>query len=312
MPTAPAPALTRRELARLLSRIENGQAAADLARLYAVTGQAHVIGVTGAPGTGKSSLVNALTLYFRQSQPGITVAILAVDPSSPFSGGALLGDRIRMRDLAGDGGVFIRSMATRGMLGGLAPTTADAIRAFDAAGFTRIIVETVGAGQSEIDIARMAQTTLVIEAPGMGDDVQANKAGVLEIADILVVNKADRPDADNTVRALQAMLELGHRADWLPPIVPTIATGSGTPAPGITELAARIDAHRAFLLTEGRLVQRERAQLQAELFARLRDSLLAALLDRLEPGALDAILTHLTTRRIDPETAVRQLLDYLP
>jgi LAO/AO transport system kinase len=302
LPTA-TPALTRRELARLLTRIENRQATSELSALYPFTGQAHVIGVTGAPGSGKSSLVNALTLYYRQQQR--TVAILAVDPSSPFTGGAILGDRIRMRDLSGDPGVFIRSMATRGTLGGLAATTADAIRALDAAGFDLVIVETVGAGQSEVDIARMAHTTLVVEAPGMGDDVQAIKAGILEIADILVVNKADRPGADNTVRALQAMLELGHPAGWLPPILQTVATESR----GIAVIADHIEAHRFYLRQSGALISRERAQLEAELFTRLRETLLNQLLTRLEAGALSAILDQLTMRHIDPDTAVQRLID---
>jgi LAO/AO transport system kinase len=178
----------RRALARLLTAVENQRSGVDqaLAALYPHTGHAWVIGITGAPGTGKSSLVNALTKAYRTENK--TVAILAVDPTSPFSGGAILGDRIRMRDLAGDKGVFIRSMATRGSLGGLSRATRDVIRVLDAAGFDIILVETVGAGQSEVDIVRAAQTTIVVEAPGLGDDVQAIKAGILEIADVLVVN----------------------------------------------------------------------------------------------------------------------------
>lgn len=201
---------SRRALARALTAIESESpdAPALLAALYPHTGKAWVVGITGAPGTGKSSLVTALALAYRKL--GKTVGIVAVDPTSPFTGGAILGDRIRMRDLSGDSGVFIRSMATRGNLGGLAHTTRDLVRVMDAAGFDIILVETVGAGQSEIEIVRMAHTTLVVEAPGLGDDVQAIKAGILEIADILVVNKADRPGAENALRALRAMLELGH------------------------------------------------------------------------------------------------------
>ncbi|MFW5772871.1 MAG: methylmalonyl Co-A mutase-associated GTPase MeaB, partial [Phototrophicaceae bacterium] len=241
---------SRRAAARLLTMVENEREGVDeaLAALFPHTGRAWVIGITGAPGTGKSSLVNALAKALRRE--GRTVGIIAVDPTSPFTGGAILGDRIRMRDLSGDAGVFIRSMATRGSLGGLARTTRDAIRVLDAAGFDVVLVETVGAGQSEVDIVRTAQTTVVVEAPGLGDDVQAIKAGILEIADVLVVNKADRPGADNTVRALRAMLELGHpvsrrrviahhgqlieaaatdsqaepEALWVPPIVKTAAT----------------------------------------------------------------------------------------
>ncbi|MFP4322681.1 MAG: methylmalonyl Co-A mutase-associated GTPase MeaB, partial [Anaerolineales bacterium] len=250
----------RRALARALTHIENDTAPALLAALYPHTGQAHYIGVTGAPGTGKSSLVNALALHLRRA--GQTIAILAVDPSSPFTRGAVLGDRIRMRDLSGDPGVFIRSMATRGSLGGLAPTTLDLARALDAAGFDVVILETVGAGQSEVAIAGAAHTTLVVEAPGLGDDIQANKAGILEIADILVVNKADLPAARGAVAALRGMLDLGHRMrpaggngpllgvpgdaipdDWVPPIVETVALqGEGIPA-----LAEALAAHRDYL-----------------------------------------------------------------
>jgi len=202
---------SRRALARLITQVENRTPAAQqaLAALYPHTGRAYLVGITGAPGTGKSSVVNALTKTLRAQQH--TVAIVAVDPTSPFSGGAVLGDRIRMLDLSGDKGVYIRSMANRGSLGGLAATTGDVVRVLDAAGFDYVLIETVGAGQSEVDIARTAMTTIVVDAPGLGDDVQAIKAGILEIADILVVNKADRPGVENTVRALKAMLELGHR-----------------------------------------------------------------------------------------------------
>src|SRR5512147_1626600 len=201
----------RLPLSRLLTQVENHspEGRAALAELFPHTGKAHLIGVTGAPGTGKSSLVNQLTLYYRKEQKK-RVAIIAVDPSSPFTGGAVLGDRVRMRDLSGDEGVFIRSMASRGSVGGLAQTTASFTQVFDAAGFNIIVIETVGAGQSEVDIARLAHTTIVVEAPGLGDDIQAIKAGILEIADVLVINKADRPGVENTERALRAMLELAH------------------------------------------------------------------------------------------------------
>jgi len=190
----------RRALARLLTHVENEREGAEqaLAALFPHTGRAWVIGVTGAPGTGKSTLVNEMTKHYRAQ--GKTVAILAIDPTSPFTGGALLGDRVRMRDLSGDSGVFIRSMATRGSLGGLARATRDAIRVLDAGGFDVVLVETVGAGQNEVDIVRAADTTVVVEAPGMGDEVQAIKAGILEIADVLVVNKADRQGVNHTCR----------------------------------------------------------------------------------------------------------------
>ncbi len=320
-----------RALARLLTHIENGSeaAAATLAALYPHTGKAHLVGITGPPGTGKSSLVNRLAGAYRAS--GRTVGIVAVDPTSPFSGGAVLGDRIRMRDLAGDPGVFIRSMATRGSLGGLARATGDVVRALDAAGFDVVLIETVGAGQSEVDIAREAHTTVVVEAPGLGDDVQTIKAGILEIADILVVNKADRPDARQAVRALQAMLDLGsnrprevlHHSRLLPdeptplpdapltpgwqvPIISTIAT-DGT---GIPDLLEALDAHRAYLNHSGCLRQWERHHLTAELLDRLQTALLHELLQRLDPDALRTVVDQLAARQIDPATAVRQLLAY--
>jgi LAO/AO transport system kinase len=201
----------RLSLSRLLTQVENDspEGRDALAELFPHTGKAHLIGVTGAPGTGKSSLVNQLTLHYRKEKDK-RVAIIAVDPSSPFTGGAVLGDRVRMRDLSGDDGVFIRSMASRGSVGGLAQKTAAFVQVFDAAGFEIIIIETVGAGQSEVDIARLAHTTVVVEAPGLGDDIQAIKAGILEIADVLVVNKADRPGVENTERALRSTLELAH------------------------------------------------------------------------------------------------------
>jgi LAO/AO transport system kinase len=316
---------SRRDLARLLTRIENGQAAAELAALYPYTGKAHIVGVTGAPGTGKSSLVNALARHYRRE--GQTVGIVAVDPSSPFTGGAILGDRIRMQDLSGDAGVFIRSMATRGSLGGLASTTGDLTRALDAAGYDLVFVETVGAGQSEVDIARTAQTTLVVEAPGLGDDVQAIKAGILEIADILVVNKADRPGIENTVRALRAMLELGHRTEralhhgrllnvsaappdenentaWPPPIVQTVALDGK----GIPELAEKLAAHRAYLRSSGTLAVREQARIEAEIADRLRDALLSRLLSQTDPALLAALVEQVSARTLDPGSAIQQLL----
>ncbi len=315
----------RRALARLLTRIENQDtdAVAMLTALYAYTGRAHLIGVTGAPGTGKSTLVSALTRALRER--GRTVALLAVDPSSPFTGGAVLGDRVRMRDLAGDSGVFIRSMASRGGLGGLARTTRDMARALDAAGFDFVLIETVGAGQSEIEIARLAQTVLVVEVPGLGDDVQAIKAGILEIADVLVVNKADRPGAENTVRALRTMLELGHAAarerlradftvedrventvlsDWMPPIVQTVASEGR----GIGAVIEALDAHRAYLRSNGHWEQIERRQLELELLHRLRDGLLERLLDQLSMGEIGAVIDQVQSRAIDPYTAVSRML----
>jgi LAO/AO transport system kinase len=258
----------------------------------------------------------------------VTVARWASWPStSPFSGGALLGDRIRMIDLAGDQGVFIRSMASRGSLGGLAAATGDVVRVLDAAGFDYVLVETVGAGQSEVDIVRTAHTTVVVDAPGLGDDVQAIKAGILEIADILVVNKADRPGADNTVRALQTMLELGHRFRpsghhgplvpppdmipdrdydfWQVPILKTVAIENE----GLDALVDAITRHGAHLKESGIIEEWERVRVEAELADRLRGALLARLLETVPAETFDALLDQLVARTLDPDGAVRALLD---
>ncbi len=320
----------RRALARLLTAVENGRDGVEqaLAALFPSTGRAWVIGVTGAPGTGKSTLVNELTKRYRAR--GQTVAILAVDPTSPFSGGALLGDRIRMRDLSGDVGVFIRSMATRGSLGGLARAARDAIRVFDAAGYNLVLVETVGAGQNEVDIVRAADTTVVVEAPGMGDEVQAIKAGILEIADVLVVNKADRQGVNHTVNALKLMLELGHPAArdqlaahhgrlipvhkaaavaadhrmWLPPIVQCVASAGQ----GIDEVIAAIDAHRTYLEGGDLRVSIERQHIEIELYERLRDGLMARLLEDVSAPEIAAVIERIQARALDPQSAVRQIL----
>ena len=320
----------RRALARLVTLIENGapEAEAGLAALFPHTGRAHLIGITGPPGSGKSSLVNELAKLYRRPPAPATVAVVAVDPSSPFTGGAILGDRIRMRDLAGDRGVFIRSMASRGSLGGLAAATADVVKVLDAAGFEKILIETVGAGQAEVEIARTAHTTLVIEAPGLGDDVQAIKAGLLEVADVLVVNKADLPGADNAVRALRASLDLarpaarrwtaGHHGlppeaaepapapdpqEWTPPILLTVAVQGR----GVDEVAAAIERHRQHLAATGGLARRERERLEHELESRLRDYLLAGLLERIGPEELRATLQRLLAREVDPGSAAREL-----
>lgn len=316
----------RRALARLISRVENdGQEAIDaLVALYPHTGQAHIVGVTGAPGTGKSTLVNELAKAYRAAD--IRVGIVAVDPTSPFSGGAILGDRIRMRDLSGDPGVFIRSMASRGNLGGLARATADVVKVLDAAGYQAILVETVGAGQSEVEIARTAHTTLVVEAPGLGDDVQAIKAGVLEIADILVVNKADREGAEHTKRALQMMLDLGadqnvrHHGqtmkaagvdapsqaeqEWRPIICSTIAVrGQGVP-----KLMCAIADHRRYLEESGRWAEKERVRASAELDRLLRDQLVSHVLGRIGSDAMHQAIEKIVTRKVDAHVAVAALL----
>ena len=295
----------RLALARLVSRIENNgaEARAALAALYPYTGRAHRVGVTGAPGTGKSTLANEMAKAWRRQ--GQTVGIVAVDPTSPFSGGALLGDRIRMRDLAGDPGVFIRSMATRGSLGGLARATSDAVKVLDAAGFDIVLIETVGAGQSEVDIARTAHTVLVVEAPGFGDDVQAIKAGILEIADILVVNKADQPGAEHTARTLRAMLDLGQaRRSWQPPILKTVATEGQ----GVADVVEAVTRHRAYLETSGELARQERERVTAELHHLLREALVVRWLRQIPDGQVDAAIERILAREVDPHTAVEELI----
>ena len=316
----------RLALARVLTQIENdtqdGRAA--LAALFPNTGKAHLVGVTGAPGTGKSSLVNQLALHYRKQNK--RVAIVAVDPSSPFTGGAVLGDRVRMRDLSGDSGVFIRSMATRGSLGGLAQATAGMVQVFDAAGFEIVMIETVGAGQSEVDIARLAHTTLVVEAPGLGDDIQAIKAGILEIADILVVNKADRPGVENTVKALKSMLELAHptqrvfshhgkymsvapevkdAALWIPPIQRTISL-DGTGIPGLAE---QIAIHAEHLRVSGDWAARERARLESETEAFLQETLMSQFRQNVPESKYDEVMKLVYQRNLSPWEAVKLLLN---
>jgi len=313
----------RRALARSMSQVENDQdlAAQTLAAIFSRTGRARIVGVTGSPGTGKSTLVAELAKHYRRA--GNTVGIIAVDPTSPFTGGAILGDRIRMRDLAGDPGVFIRSMATRGSLGGLARATANVAQLLDAAGYGLILIETVGAGQSEVDIARAADTTLVVEAPGLGDEVQAIKAGILEIADVLVVNKADRDGAANTVRALEAMLDLGGprtashhgqtmtvdtghtatRPAWRPPIVQTVALEGH----GLAEPVHAIARHQAYLEQSGEGQVRRLARARSEIENILRDTLLRQLISRLSPAAMEQKVDQVAARELDPYTAVAQL-----
>ena len=316
----------RLALARLLTQVENdapeGRAALDA--LFPHTGEAHLLGITGGSGTGKSSLVNQLALHYRNQDR--RVAILAVDPSSPFTGGAVLGDRVRMRDLSGDPGIFIRSMASRGSLGGLAQATAAMAQVFDAAGFEIVMIETVGAGQSEVDIARLAHTTIVVEAPGLGDDIQAIKAGILEVADILVVNKADRPGVENTEKALRSMLELAHPAPrifshhgramrvapetadaalWIPPILRTVAL-DGT---GVPELAEAIARHADHLRTSGGWAAREHARLESELETFLQESLMARFRQSLSAAQYDKVIQQLFERSLSPWEAVRTLLN---
>ena len=293
----------RASLARLLSIVERGgPEARELGRAtHPLGGAAYTVGITGAPGAGKSTLTNELVRHVRATGP--SVAVLAIDPSSPFSGGAILGDRVRMQDHTGDPDVFIRSMATRGHLGGLALSTLEAIRLLDAAGWPWIVVETVGVGQVEVDVVGAADTTVVVVNPGWGDAVQANKAGLLEIADVFVVNKADRPGADEARRDLDRMLDLTNPTRWRPPIIATTAsTGDG-----IDDLWSAISDHRAHLTSTGELAERRTSHVSDELTeivgALLRERANAAAGDRLE-----ALAARVVARELDPWTAAQELL----
>ena len=305
----------RRAAARLITLIENGhtQAPQAIGELFPHTGKAHIVGITGSPGTGKSTLVAALAKETRRR--GRTVGIISIDPTSPFTGGALLGDRIRMQDLIGDRGIFMRSMASRGSLGGLSLATADAIRVLDAFGKDTIYVETVGAGQAEVDIVRAAHTTVVVEAPGLGDDIQAFKAGILEIADVFVVNKADREGSDRAVKALTAMLDLGiprrgpdqGSGTWRPPVLKTVAASEE----GIAPLADALEAHRAYLKDSGQFAAREREQIGIELRANLSRALLEQHLAQVGDAEVERTIEAIAQRKLDPHAGAQRLVHAL-
>jgi LAO/AO transport system kinase len=294
----------RAAIARLISLVEKGGDAAveAVARLYPRTGRAYTVGITGAPGAGKSTITDRLVAALRRA--GDEVGVLAVDPSSPFSGGAILGDRVRMGDHATDPGVFIRSMATRGHLGGLSLATPQAIRVLDAAGKPWVLVETVGVGQVEVEIADAADTTIVVVNPGWGDGVQAAKAGLLEIADVFVVNKADRPGVDDAVRDLVQMLELSGARDWTPPIVETVATEDR----GIDDLVAAVTTHRAHLERDGGLARRRTARLRDELRAIVVARLTARAEEVCRSDAFEAALGPVVALEVDPYSAANRLL----
>ena len=333
-----------RAIARLLSRAESGieEARDTLDAMFAHAGRAHVVGITGVPGSGKSTLVAKLATAVRRS--GRSIGIVAVDPSSPFSGGAILGDRIRMSELGGDPGVFVRSMATRGALGGLANGTLEAVDVLDAAGFDMVVIETVGVGQDEVEVARAAHTTVVVSAPGLGDDIQAIKAGILEIADIHAVSKCDRPDANRTIADLKMMLALGLTkmdtaksgsevdkmgsalfppdavvgaetsatgennsdpifAPWRPPVIATSAVHDH----GVQELLAAIDRHRTALDDSGEIVARRASIAERRLLA-AGEAILRAQFARHRDGKLSSLLEQLRERTVSPHTAARRLL----
>jgi LAO/AO transport system kinase len=292
-----------RALAQAVSLVEREDPQAErlLAEVYAATGRARVIGITGSPGAGKSTLVAALAKHYRKSDK--RVGIIAVDPTSPFTGGAILGDRIRMADLYTDRGVFIRSMATRGFMGGLAKATNDVVDLLDASGFDVVIVETVGVGQDEVDVIRTVQTNVVILVPGMGDDIQAIKAGIMEIGDIFVVNKADRPGADRTVTEITMMMSLvEEHGDWVPPIVKTVASTSQ----GIVELDAAIAKHREYLESSGELDRRNRERVRIRIETLLKEKFMDRLLA--STPNFDEILDDVLRKRNNPHDAAEDVL----
>lgn len=294
----------RRAVARAITLVENGDPVAEqlVRTVYPDTGHARTVGVTGPPGVGKSTLVGALIERLRPEQ---TVGVISVDPSSPFSRGAVLGDRIRLAEHFLDPGVFIRSMATRGHLGGLAEATLQAALVLDASGKDVLFLETVGIGQSEVEIAQVADTVLLVLMPGSGDSVQALKAGVMEIPDVIAVNKREHPQARTMLREVRAVLALGER-DWLPPVVMTEALGGE----GVDDLLAALESHRAYLAEEGRLEARRRKSLAAEVFAiasgRAKEHLVRAVAGDPE---LRRLLEEVERRALDPLTAVREILE---
>jgi LAO/AO transport system kinase len=295
-----------RAIARAITVVESGaNGAADLMKaVFPRTGKATIIGITGAPGAGKSTLVDKLALYYKDQ--GEKIGIVCIDPSSPFSGGAILGDRIRMATLGLEKGVFIRSMATRGNLGGLARATVDAVAILDAAGFEKVIVETVGVGQDEVEIVKTADVSVVVLVPGMGDDIQSIKAGIMEIGDVFVINKADREGVLRTQKELESLLSLAHRPDmWHPPIVPTVATEGN----GIEDLAASIEAYRVFQKEGAGNKVRRQAIAKWRLLELLQERLLSDLLSRNGTSQkLDRLALEIVEKTNDPYSAVEELI----
>jgi LAO/AO transport system kinase len=304
--TAGVAAGRSRALAQAITLVESHDpgAARLLAELYPQTGRARIIGITGSPGAGKSTLVAAMARHYRKQQK--RVGIIAVDPTSPFTGGAILGDRIRMTDLYTDRNVFIRSMATRGFLGGLATATNDVVDILDAAGFDVVLVETVGVGQDEVEVVRTVQTNVVVLVPGMGDDIQAIKAGIMEIGDVFVVNKADRPGADKTVTEVTMMMSLvEEHGDWVPPIVKTVASRSE----GIDELDAAIVKHYEYLSASGELDRRNRDRVRIRIETQLKERFM----DRLIGGTIareeyEDLLEEVLRKRNNPHDAAEGVL----
>jgi LAO/AO transport system kinase len=302
-----------RALARAISTVENRQPGWTelLKALFPHTGKARVIGLTGAPGSGKSTLVDQLAKHYRKKKENRTVGIIAVDPTSPYTGGAILGDRIRMQDHHGDPGIFIRSMATRGSLGGLARATADAATVLDASGRDVVMIETVGVGQDEIDIVRLADVTIVILVPGMGDDVQTIKAGIMEIADIFVINKSDRDGAERVEREIRSMQSLATRTRgtihdrWTPPILKTVAS-EGV---GIEELAKAIADYEAYLKKENLVLKKNVENWQERLVEMLRDAMLEKARAQMDGGSLERYAAEIAEHKRDPYSLVEELVE---
>jgi LAO/AO transport system kinase len=295
-----------RALSRVITRVENRSVDSleILRQLFPHTGKSQIIGITGSPGSGKSTLVDRLAVAYRKKER--TLGIVAVDPSSPFTGGAILGDRIRMQTLGVDPGVYIRSMATRGNLGGLAAATADVVTVLDAVGKNPIIVETVGVGQDEIDIVKLAEVSIVVLVPGMGDDIQALKAGIMEIGDIFVINKCDRPGVDKMERAVLTVLSLAHRPDgWHPPIVKTIATEGA----GIDELLENIEQFSVFYRESAARSQKKQDAERQRLMTLLRERLVQTAVEQIFPnGELNNLVAEITERRQDPYSVVEKIV----
>ncbi len=318
-----------RTIARLITRVENDETTAHstTSALYAHTGKAHIVGITGPPGCGKSTLVNEMAKKINSE--GASPGVIAIDPTSPFTGGAILGDRVRMSDIASSSNIFVRSMASRGKIGGLARATAVVIKILDVAGYDPILVETVGAGQAEVDIAQVAHTVVVVEAPGSGDEVQTIKAGILEIADVLVVNKSDRPLALNTVRNLEMMLHMGKPAppghhgqpqsavsmglngetsdhdQWPVPVLQTIAVNGE----GVRELVATVKAHQRYLRSSGEWFQRELYRSRREVEDLLHNLFYSKLQRAVPPKEREQIIMAVAQRDLDPYTAAQKLFE---
>ena len=298
----------RRSIARAITVVENNGEDAQriVAGIYPHTGRAHIIGLTGPGGAGKSTLIEKIIREYRRKAR--KVGVVAVDPSSPFTGGAFLGDRIRMQELSTDPGVFIRSMASRNFPGGLAKATKDAVKILDAAGNDIVLVETVGAGQSEVEIIKVAQTVVLIHAPGLGDEIQAIKAGLMEIADVFVVNKADRENANKTVTDIQAMLQMSEKeSPWKRPIVKTVAlTGEGVP-----ELIEKLEEHKCFLERDHECILKlQKAKAEEELIEAIKERMTNSIVDELKKeGKLEELLERILKKETDPSSAAEKLLN---